>query len=143
MEQKRRQYPNAPEYALPRTRYSDATANSLTKAILDYLGVNGHKAWRQSSEGRYRPGAVITDVIGRRRQMPGVWLPGQNKGIGDVCAIIHGLFVTWEVKVGRDRQSKVQRQFQQEVENSGGRYFIAHDFDQFLQQYRSIVNKND
>lgn len=137
----RKKYPSLPDHALTIPRYSDTTANSLTKAILDYLKVSNHKAWRQSSEGRYRPGQTLVDVIGRTRVMKGQYLPGTNEGHADVQSIINGLFVAWEVKM-KDKQSDKQKQFQQEVEQSGGKYFICRSFDEFITQYKQLTNNN-
>lgn len=136
-QKKRKQYPNAPDYAVARVKYSDNTANGLTKAVVDYLKASGHKAWRQSSEGRYRPGKVVTNVIGQRKQLGGTYLPGQNNGAADVCAIIRGQFIGWEVKMN-DRQSEAQKRYQGEIEASGGKYFICRSFDEFINQYKAI-----
>lgn len=138
----REKYPNVPEHARPKPKFKDDTANNLTKAVLAWLKLNGHKSWRQSSEGRYRPGKQYTDVIGRTRLMKGSYIPGTNKGHGDVSAIINVLFVAWEIKM-QDKQSKVQSEFQKEVEQSGGKYFIAHSFDEFMQQYKQLTNQKN
>jgi hypothetical protein len=134
---KEQQYPNIPEHARVKSKARDDDANNLTRAILSWLELNGHKAWRQSSEGRYRSGKQYTDVIGHRKQLRGHYIPGTNKGHSDVQSIINGLFVAWEVKM-KDKQSPAQKKFQQELEASGGRYFITHSFDEFMKQYKSI-----
>lgn len=134
-ERARAKYSSVPDHALPKAKYNDSTANGLSKAMLDFLSINNHKAWRQSSEGRFRPGKQYTDVIGRLRIMKGEFLPGQNNGAGDVCAIVRGRFISWEIKIGKDRQSPIQKRYQKEVEQSGGLYFICGSFDEFLTQY--------
>jgi hypothetical protein len=139
MKNKRTKYPNIKEHALPVVKYNDNTANSLTKAILAWLELNGHKAWRQGSEGRYRPGKEYVDVIGRTRLMKGSYIPGLNKGHSDVQSIIDGRFVAWEIKIGKDKQSAVQKQFQQEVEKAGGKYFLIPDFDTFMRHYKQLT----
>lgn len=133
---KRRQYPNVPVSALSCEKFSDKTANGLTKCILAFLKLHGHKAWRQSSEGRYRPGKVFTDVLGHRKQMKGTYIKGTNVGHGDVSSIINGRFVSWEVKLKSDRQRDEQKQFQKEVEQSGGLYFMVATYEQFLTIYK-------
>lgn len=135
----KRKYPNVPDHGRPAIKLSDSTANGLTKAILIWMELNGHKAWRQSSEGRYRPGKQYTDALGHRKQLTGKYLPGANKGHSDVQSIIGGLFVAWEVKMMSDRQSRAQKAFQAEVEASGGRYFVVRTFDQFMRHYRSLL----
>lgn len=135
---KRKARPSLPTYAIPRTTFSDRTANSFTKCVLAWLRLHGHMAWREGSEGRYRPGKVITDVVGRQRQMKGQWLPGQNVGAADVNAIINGRFVAVEVKM-KDKQSDAQCRYQQQVESNGGLYFIARSFESFVSWYRELT----
>lgn len=135
---KRSRYNKAPDHAIPQTSFSDKTSNGLTKAILAWLELNGHKAWRQASEGRYRPGETITDVLGHVRQMKGKYLPGTNEGHSDVCAIINGRFCAIEVKM-KDSQSEKQKKYQCEVEASGGLYKIVHNFDEFMQWYKNVA----
>lgn len=138
-QERRRRYPSAPEHAIPRRKFSDRTANALTTCVIRWLQLHGYKAWRQGSEGRYRPGATITDVVGRQRRLKGTWLPGQNNGAADVCCIINGRFVAVEVKM-KDKQSEAQRRYQEEVEQSGGIYFIARDFESFAEWYSHFIN---
>jgi putative lipoic acid-binding regulatory protein len=97
--------------AIPNRNFSDKTANDLTRAILAFSKIKGHMAWRQSSEGRYRPGKQYTDAIGRTRIMKGQYLPGTNKGQADVCSIIKGTFCAIKVKM-KDKQSPAQEQYQ-------------------------------
>lgn len=137
---RRKRYPSAPPHAIPRRRFSDRTANGLTACVLAWLQLHNHKAWRQGSEGRYRPGETVVDVVGRQRTMKGQWLPGQNKGAADVCAIIGGKFIAIEVKM-KDRQSEAQRRYQEEVEASGGVYFIVRNFEEFARVYEQLKSK--
>ena len=131
-------YPSAPSHAIAKTRFSDKTANGLTKAILRWLQLHNHTAWRQGSEGRYRPGKQVTDVIGRVRQMKGMYLPGHNKGASDVAAIINGRFCAIEVKM-KDKQSEAQKAYQKAIESSGGLYTIVRTFNQFMQWYNQLT----
>ena len=50
-------------------------------------------------------------------------------------ATIDGRAVKIEVKIGSDRQSQAQRDYQKAIEQSGGIYFIASSFEQFLDWY--------
>ena len=34
-------FPGVPEYAIPQTKYSDKTANDLTRCIMDFIKVTG------------------------------------------------------------------------------------------------------
>src|SRR5688572_20132535 len=98
MTYKKLKYPSVPVASISRTVFRDSTANHLTKSILRFFEIKGHKAWRQSSEGRYRPGIAYIDVLGHQKQLPGQWLPGTNVGHGDINAIIAGRFCAIEVK---------------------------------------------
>lgn len=133
-------YKGVPTFAVPRTKFSDKTANHLTKAIVAFLKLKGHMVWRQSSEGRYRPGKQYTDVIGRTHLGRGQFLPGTNKGHADVCAIINGTFTAVEVKIN-DKQSPAQKAYQKEVEGNGGTYLIAKDFQSFYDWYQNPENR--
>lgn len=137
-EDKLTKYSNVPGSYIPKSKFEDRTSNGLAKMIIRWLELNGHKAWRQSSEGRYRPGQQVVDVVGRTRLMKGQFLPGQNNGAADVCAILDGQFLAVEVKIGKDKQSEVQKQYQREVEDAGGLYYIAKSFGQFLEHYDKL-----
>jgi len=123
---KSKRYPHVPAYAMPKSRVKDSTANQLTQAILKWLQLNGHYCSRIQSQGQYQPGK-------------GIWTRSTVKrGIGDVMAIVSGKTIMIEVKVGQDKQSKWQTETQKEVEQSGGLYFIAKEFDSFLEWYKTI-----
>jgi len=131
LKNQKQKYPNVPEHALYSKRYSDKTANGLTSMILDYCKMNDIFANRISSEGRYRPGDEVVDVLGRRKQMKGTWLSGLNKGLPDIILIVDGKFVGIEVKIGNDRQSEIQKEMQERIERSGGVYLIIKTYNQF------------
>lgn len=133
-----KRYPSLPAHTIPRTSFRDTTANTLTKSIIRFFEIQGHKAWRQSSEGRYRPGIAYTDVLGHQKQLPGRWLPGTNVGNGDINVIIAGRFYAIEVKMN-DKQSQKQKQFQKAIEDSGGIYYLCRSFEEFLTWYNSIT----
>jgi hypothetical protein len=116
---KRERYPNVPEHGLVKARYSDKTANDLTRAIVDYCTLSGHFATRLQSTGTYRE-----DL---KRYVPSQ----QRRGLPDVFAVVHGRAVHVEVKIGRDRLSDEQKQAIQELQAAGAAVFIAADFQQF------------
>jgi hypothetical protein len=119
-------HPNIPTYAVPRKKLTDKTSNGLQNAILAYFKYRNIKAWRQRSEGRYLPGQQVTNVIGQTiTTRKGKFIPlGKSGGIGlgDVVAVLppYGRSLHIEVKVGKDRQRETQKQFQIELESSGG-----------------------
>jgi len=124
-------YPTAPGHTIPFTVYSDKTANGLTKCICDFLNFSDYQAERINTMGVFR----------RSRRTDGTMTEGQwTKGTGtpgsaDISATIYGRSVKIEVKIGKDRQSEAQKNYQAMIERSGGTYFIAKDFDLFLEWF--------
>jgi hypothetical protein len=43
------------------------------------------------------------------------------------------------VKYGKDRQSEVQKRYQESIEAAGGTYFIARTFDEFMIFYCNFL----
>lgn len=129
-----------PDYAVPKTKFQDDTANGLTKCIIAWIVLNNGQAERISNTGRYIDNSkTVTDVIGRKRKIgSGKWIPGTGtNGTADISATIQGRSVKIEVKVGRDTQSQAQREYQDQIEKSGGIYVIARSFTQFKKWYNS------
>lgn len=131
----REKYPNtAPSWLAPR-KFRDDTANSLTKCIITFLTLKGHQAERVNSTGRLIDNRkTYTDVVGIQRTIGRYeWVYGTGtRGTADISATIAGKSVKIEVKVGSDRQSQAQREYQKQVEQAGGIYFIATSFEQFM-----------
>jgi len=125
---------NVPEHCRPVKKFSDNSANNLTKAIIAYATLKGWFAERQSSEGRYRPGKEFTDVIGQKRQLSGQWLPGQGKGKADIKAVIKGRSIEIEVKHGADKLRPEQIEYKARIEKAGGVYLVVKTFDDFIFQ---------
>jgi len=131
-----------PEPARTAPAYTDKTSNGLTKAIIDFLRLNGCQAERISVTGRYIDRTkVYTDVVGYTRKIgSGKWIPGSMQpGSADISATIKGRAVKIEVKIGRDRQSDAQKKYQSQVEAAGGLYFISTSFEQFKQWFDNMV----
>lgn len=128
-----------PDY-VPRRKYSDATANSLTACVIDWITLNGGQAERVSNEGRMiDQRKIVTDVLGGRRHIGSVTrIKGSGKrGTSDVHSTINGRSVKWEIKM-KDKQSDAQRSYQAEVEAAGGKYFVVHSFKEFIECYYSL-----
>ena len=134
----RQKYPMIkPEWLAPR-KYRDDNANGLTKCIIDFLKLSGWQAERISNTGRpIDERKTFIDVTGCQRTIGRVkWIPGSGtNGTADISATIDGRAVKIEVKIGSDRQSQAQRDYQKAIEQSGGIYFIASSFEQFLDWY--------
>lgn len=135
----RTRYASVPAHAIGRTAYTDKTANGLAKAIKVYCEIKNVWCERTGSEGRYRPGKMIVDVVGRGRQMKGTWLPGNNVGQGDLQIIIKGKTYSVEIKIGKDRQSDVQKQYQAKLESAGGVYVIVKSWDDFWENFKNLI----
>ena len=123
----RDKYENVPAHAIPKPKFSDADANSLTNAVLfDLTNVRGCACYRinnvgvyDSKRGVYRKG-------------------GTRKGIPDIVGVIDGRFYGIEIKHGRDRQSADQRVIELEIKSAGGVYFIATSFSDYVQKMADV-----
>ena len=131
-------YPSLPEHARTAPKYSDKTANQLTKCIIAFIGFTGGQAERISNTGRHVDNRTqYTDVVGIKRTIGSVeWIKGTgDNGTADISATIKGRSVKIEVKIGRDRQSEAQKQYQERIEQAGGIYLIAKTFQSFYDWY--------
>lgn len=125
-----KRYPNVPGYAIPKTKIDVASTNGLTRAVMQWLQLNGHYCSRIQSQGQYNP------TLKR-------WTKSTvRRGIGDVTTIIKGRSVMIEIKAGKDRLSGHQLKTQKQVEASGGVYLVVRSFDQFIQWYKHFLNSN-
>jgi hypothetical protein len=139
LERHRERYPQFPEGARVAPRYTDKDANGLTKCIADYIRMTGGQAERISVTGRRIDNTkVVTDALGRKQRIGSTkWIKSNmRKGSADISATINGRAVKIEVKIGKDRQSQAQREYQAQIERAGGIYFIAKSFDDFLEKLK-------
>jgi hypothetical protein len=136
-------YPSVPKYALSTPKYEDKTANGLTKCIIEFLQLSNHQAERINTMGRPIDNRKqVTDVIGRTKTI-GSMTWGKStatKGSADISATIQGRSVKIEVKIGADRQSQDQKIYQENIEKSGGKYWIAKNFDDFIKKYDDFLD---
>ena len=139
-----RLHPNIPTKYLARSKYRDDTANGLTKCIIDFIRLNGGQAERINTMGIPRDSRkTVTDMVGHTRVIGSVeWrTSGTTKGSADISATIRGQSVKIEVKIGHDRQSDAQRDYQASVEQAGGVYYIARNFTDFVSWYQRTFKK--
>lgn len=138
-------YPAVPAHAHAKTTYSDTTANGLAKCIVDFCKYMNHfdgvavVAMRTGNEGRYRPGQVITNVLGQQKQLAGQWLPGMNNGMSDTQITLNGRVYYVEIKIGKDRQSDAQKKFAEQVTRGGAVYQIVKSWPEFYKFFESIT----
>ena len=144
-EYQRMRYPNTPDHALPERQYSDKTANGLTRSICDFLKFSGWQAERINTTGRViDTREVVTDVIGRSKEIGSTtWIPSSGRrGSADISSTIKGRSVKIEVKIGKDRQSQHQKDYEREVKAAGGQYWLVRDFASFLKRYDDFMENN-
>jgi hypothetical protein len=130
----RKKFPEIPAEWLAPRKYRDDTANGLTKCIIHFLRFKGQQAERINNTGQLIDNQrTFTDVVGRSRTIGSKkWIKGTGtKGTADISAIIEGWSVKIEVKIGRDYQSELQKDYQHQVEQAGGVYIIARTFEDF------------
>lgn len=132
MEDNRRRNPNFPEAYRPPAKYEDRTANGLTKCVIDFINLSGYQAERIASSGR------VIKSKGRE-----FWIPGSTRnGTADISATIKGRSVKIEVKIGKDKQSEDQKDYQAEVERAGGIYIIVKSFNDLYTWFQEFTSKN-
>ena len=140
IEDNKKRAPNFPDEYRVQPKYTDKTANGLTKCVVDFLNFSGHMASRINNTGLWR--ADESNIKG------GFYTPStQAKGIADITSCINvritgidiGVSVWWEVKIGADRQSEDQRHFADRVRTSGGHYYVVKNFDDFLNHYNKLM----
>lgn len=139
----RKAHPSVPEYAIPKPRFSDNTANKLTKAVIACIQLHGYQAERISVEGRVVDTRKrFTDVVGRERIIGSVTRINSSgqRGSADISATIKGRSVKIEIKIGKDFQSPAQKQYQSEIEAAGGIYLIVRDFHTFYHWFQGFLN---
>lgn len=133
-----------PKDYVPKTTYTDRNANGLTKCIVHWLNLNGWQAERISTTGRYIDNSkIVTDVLGNRKKIgSGKYIKGSGtNGSADISATIKGRSIKIEVKIGKDRQSEAQKEYQKNIEKAGGIYIIATDFDEFMMWYKAFIEQ--
>lgn len=144
-EDARLKHTNVPaQYLAPRT-FRDDTANGLTKCIIEFIRLKGGQAERIANTGRIIDNRhKFEDVTGRIRSIGSKkWIPGSGtNGSADISATINGRSVKIEVKIGADRQSQAQKDYQQAIERAGGLYIIASSFEQFFNWYNTTFSSN-
>lgn len=131
-----------PDY-VPKTKFSDTTANGLTKAVVTFLNLSGHRADRISSSGRYIDDSkIVTDVTGAQRVLgKGKWIKGQTrKGYSDIDATIFGRSCKIEIKI-KDKVSKEQIAFAEAERKAGGQYWVVRSFEEFIKNYTQFVEE--
>ena len=122
-------HPGLPEAARVSGKFSDKTANGLTKCIVAYITLSGGWATRVTTTGRMIPSGQTEVFAGKMK-----WIHGTTKrGTPDIMGVLNGKNLAIEVKIGKDKQSEAQKQVEADINASGGFYYIAKDFESFYQ----------
>ncbi len=100
--------------------FRDDTANGLAKCIETWARMNGAFFQRQNSQGQY------DSRLERWRKS------GTTAGIADVQVTHEGRVYNFEIKIGKDRQSDVQKDVEERLLRAGGHYAIIKCYDDFL-----------
>jgi len=141
IEEHKKKFPSIPEYAIPKPKYSDATANGLTKCIIDFVNMKGYLAERTNTMGRVIDGRkTYTDAIGQTKTIGSMkYIPSTGMvGSSDIKVYINGKIIAVEVKM-KDKQSEAQKQYQSRIEQAGGQYWIVRNFEEFYNKYINLI----
>lgn len=123
-----------PPAYVPRTKFSEKSANDLTKLIVEFINFNGGFARRVSVEGRVIETKYKEQSIYKR--IPSSML----KGSSDISSIYQGKAIEVEVKFGKDQLSEAQLKYAERVRNAGGYYIEARSWDTFINEFKKIEN---
>ena len=103
--------------------------NQLTQQIINHLTTIGVLAWRNNTGA-----AVYTDPkrSGRAR-----FLRYGARGSGDILAVMPGgIFLSIEVKTGKDKLRDAQREWIRQVERVNGETLIARSLDDVIEFFQ-------
>ena len=142
LEYYQKRYPNVPLFAAPVPKFSDKTANGLTKCIIEFLTLQGWQAERINTMGRVIDSRkTYTDIIGRQKVIGSTkYIPTTGTiGSADISATVKGFSIKIEVKI-QDQQSENQKKYQESIEKSGGQYWLVRSFDQFYERFHNFMN---
>lgn len=102
-------------------------ANSISKAIVNYIIHEGHWASRVNTTG------IFDKSTGAFRKTT------QQKGFSDIIAVIFGRAVFIEVKYGEDKMSCNQKKFEKDVTQAHGIYCIVNKYDEFINDTWPVI----
>lgn len=107
----------------------------IQNQICEYLALKGYFFFRSNNIPVYSP----KDKIFRRMPKYGML------GVPDIILILTckniGVMVGLEVKKEKTYQSKSQKQFQKELEEVGGFYFIVRSIDDCIKAIKDVDKK--
>lgn len=98
---------------------ANINTNKLTQYTIMVLKLSGFNVWRQNNGGVYDP----TKKVYRRNS--------STPGIPDIIGYKKdtGVFAAVEIKVGKDKLSSYQIEFAEQLQKSGGWYWVVKTFE--------------
>lgn len=104
------------------------TANAMTANVVRAINMQPRCA------------AYRINNVGVWDDAKGIYRKGNTqKGIFDVSAVIKGRAAWFEIKAGRDKPSREQLIFQQEIRSSGGVAEFVYSTDEFLKLLTKLI----
>ena len=91
------------------------THTQLVRGLIDYIEMVKNRL----------PITGVKTASGQVRQDNGRWFSTGRPGWPDVTCCVRGRFVGLEAKTGTGKQSKEQKECQEEIERAGGLYFVV------------------
>lgn len=107
------------------------TSNGLNKFIENYIIWMGGRATRINVAGR-----IIKSKSGKNVRIKSA----TRTGAADISSTIFGKSVMWETKIGADIACDDQLREQSIEQRAGGEYFFIKTAEDFLNEYRDLVN---
>jgi hypothetical protein len=116
-----------------------SSAPGVEKNICEYIKLKGFQAEKRAVMGRTVKDpdvkTAIGTLVGKSTYIPSTG----TKGSADISAVVYGIAISIEVKVGRDRQSEHQKKYEDAINKAGGFYFIVHDEDDFINKFEDLL----
>lgn len=144
IEEYRRKYHNTPEHCLPKPntgegKRPEAKELHRIKLMIQLSGgiasITNASAVRVDNRHHYIDGVGFARTIGSIEYRKS----GIDPGTSDISATYNGTALYIELKrkykSGQDRQSPIQRAFQERVEAAGGVYWIVSSFEDFYEKF--------
>lgn len=139
-------YKGYPLHCLTFDTYKDKTTNELTKSVMAWLKLHNYHVERTGNEGRIiDQRQTVTNVIGQTKtigSLKRIYSSG-TRGTSDIKAIVNGRFIAIEIKNinTKDRHSSYQKDYQKQVETSGGVYIVVASFQGFYEWFIQLTNQ--
>lgn len=121
---------------------NDLKANGLQNCINDFNEYNGWLSERVNVMGTPRVNHYVDGMTGERldKVQSVRFTTGQGmKGSADIHVVIMGISLKVEVKIGKDRQSAAQKNYERMAGISGAKYVISRSFLDYLEVYDTIT----